>query len=132
MKSSNRLGWVGNQLGSKLKLPWIVVTSLITVTLLISTVGCLGDKTEIQYSSLVKSKELLNGSMKIAQNKVRVSIEGTDKVSEFSPAAGYYMVHRDDLEFMVENTYILNELQKDDQLRIKIKEIRKQALEKFK
>lgn len=132
MKFLNKLGWAENQSANKSRLPWSPGIFLIMMILSISIVGCLGDKTEIEYSSMVKPKALLNGSMKIAQNEVKVSIEGTDKVSKFSPAAGYYMVHREDLEFFVENTVIMSELCKDDVLKVKIKELRKQTQEKFK
>ena len=131
MKSLNKLGWVGNQLDNKFPPSYRVATYLITLILLISIPGCFADKTEIVYSSLSKKGTLLNGAMKIAQNKVKVSIDGSDKVSDFSPAAGYYMLHKDDLEFMVLNAAIVQELCKDDAMKQKIKKLKEELEAKF-
>lgn len=90
---------------------------------MISLPGCLERGTEIQYAQLANKSKRLKGAMKIAQDKVKVTVEGTTKVSEFSPAAGYYMVHVDDLDALVLNSKILQQLCKDEIIKAKAKQI---------
>ena len=79
--------------------------------LLIGSTGCL-TKTEIIYARATRAKEETKGFMRLAQNKVRVNVVGTDKVSKFSPAGGYILVFEDDLSKLIKNTKELQEIKK--------------------
>ena len=46
------------------------------------SMGCL-TRTEVLYASPAKRPENLNGFMRLAQRKVRVVVEGSDRVAEF-------------------------------------------------
>lgn len=105
------------------RLFWLLLT--LVLMSMISLTGCLERGTEIQYSQLANKSKRLKGAMKVAQDKVKVTVEGTTKVSEFSPAAGYYMVHADDLDVLVVNSKILVELSKDEAIKAKIKQLEK-------
>jgi hypothetical protein len=55
-------------------------------------------KDRILYSSAFRAPAETRGHIRLAQQTVRVNVAGTDTVDEeFSPAAGYFLIHWSDL-----------------------------------
>ena len=73
--------------------------------------GCL-TRTEVMYARATKAPENLNGVMRLAQRKVRVTVEGSGRVgvSIFDQPGAMILVHEGDLSRLIENTRKLKEL----------------------
>jgi len=52
---------------------------------------------EVVVASLYPVDDTTKGFPRLAENEVRVLIEGTDKVGTLRPAGGYFLVHETDL-----------------------------------
>ena len=83
---------------------------ILMVLCLIGT-GCL-TRTEVLYARATKAPENLNGVMRLASRKVKVTVEGSDRVGVFQvdhPGA-FILIHEADLSRLIENTRKLLEL----------------------
>lgn len=85
--------------------------TILIAAFCLSMAGCL-TRTEVLVARLEKSPDNLNGVMRLAQRKVRVIVEGSDRVGRFTieqPAA-YILIHEGDLSRLIANTKRLREL----------------------
>lgn len=75
------------------------------------SMGCFS-RTEVLYARATKKPENLTGVMRLAQGKVRVHVEGTNRVGTFRTMEplGYMLIHEADLAKLLENTRKLLEL----------------------
>lgn len=80
----------------------------------LSMMGCL-TRTEVLYCGSTQRPENLTGVMRLAQRKVRVVVEGSDRVGEFIiHQPGEFVLIRDtDLSQLIKNTQRLKELLKN-------------------
>ncbi len=83
---------------------------ILMVLCLIGT-GCF-TRTEVLYARATKAPENLNGVMRLASRKVKVTVEGSDRVGTFRTIDphGYMLIHEADLSRLIENTRKLLEL----------------------
>ncbi len=84
---------------------------MILIAACLTCMGCL-TRTEVLVARLEKSPDNLAGVMRLAQRKVRVVVEGGERVGRFTveqPAA-YILIHEGDLSRLIENTRKLLEL----------------------
>ena len=84
---------------------------MILIAAYFLSMGCFS-KTDVLVARLEKSPENINGVMRLAQRKVRVIVEGGDRVGTFTieqPAA-YILIHEGDLSKLIANTKRLQEL----------------------
>ncbi len=84
---------------------------MILIAACLISMGCL-TRTEIMYAGATQRPENLKGIMRLAQRKVRVVVEGSDRVGEFIiDHPGEMMLIRDaDLSQLIKNTRRLKEL----------------------
>ena len=75
------------------------------------SMGCL-TRTEVLYARATKAPDNLNGIMRLAQRKVRVVVEGSDRVGEFiiHQPGEMMLIHESDLSRLISNTRKLVEL----------------------
>jgi hypothetical protein len=69
-------------------------------------------RTEVLYARATKVPDNVTGIMRLADRKVRVVVEGSDRVGEFRTIdpQGYMLIHEADLSRLIENTRKLLEL----------------------
>ena len=84
---------------------------MILMLVCLTCMGCFA-KTEVLYARATKVPENLNGIMRLADRKVRVVVEGSDRVGVFKTIdpQGYMLIHEADLSRLIENTRKLVEL----------------------
>jgi len=72
-------------------------------------------RTEVLYARATKVPENIDGVMRLADRKVRVVVEGSDRVGTFRTIEpqGYMLIHEADLSRLIENTRKLLELTRD-------------------
>lgn len=72
---------------------------------LLLLVGCLAvagcGQTEVVVATLHPVEDTTKGWCRVAQDEVRVIVEGTETIGVVSPAGGYYLVHETDLRALV-------------------------------
>ena len=84
---------------------------MILMAVCLISMGCF-TRTEILYARATKAPENLKGVMRLADRKVRVVVEGSDRVGTFrvdQPGA-FVLIHEADLSRLIENTRKLLEL----------------------
>lgn len=84
---------------------------MILILVCLLSMGCL-TRTEVLYARATKVPENINGVMRLATRKVRVTVEGSDRVGTFRTIDphGYMLIHEADLSRLIENTRKLLEL----------------------
>lgn len=124
MKSSNCS--VGKRKSfQKSSLSLTVLTILLTTLYLVNTTGCALTKREVQYARATKKPDELAGFMRLAQDVVKVVVDGGDnKIGTFKTnekstrkqkehLSAYVICHEQDIAAFVRNTEKLMQLKKD-------------------
>lgn len=86
---------------------------MILTLVCLTCMGCL-TRTEVLYARATKVPDNVTGVMRLADRKVRVVVEGSDRVGIFKTIdpQGYMLIHEADLSRLIENTRKLLELKR--------------------
>ena len=84
---------------------------MILIAVCLLSMGCL-TRTEVLYARATKAPENLNGIMRLAERKVRVAVEGSDRVGivVLDQPGAFMVIHEADLSRLIANTQKLQEL----------------------
>lgn len=95
---------------------------LVTMISCIASAGCL-TRTEVLYVRATKLPAETRGFMRMAQETVRVNRVGTDRIGSFTTvqAAGYIIVHEQDVKAFVRSAARLQKILADSELGILVK-----------